>query len=648
LLLVISVSVIVASRAEAQTLPSTVQVAMPDGVSLATDVWRPLLDGTPRPVLLRRTPYGRTVDFNTAQALVAAGFVLVSQDVRGRGNSGGVFEPFFDDKVDGKATIEWAAAQAWSTGDVATYSNSAEGVVQYMAMASAPKGLRCAHLGMPSHDVYESLFPGGAWRTDLGTRWLTGLGAADVVELWKSHEVRDHYWDDATLSTAEMASINHPVFIMGGFFDIFAQSQVRALRELQTHVVPSSRGDVFLILGPWTHGGSTLRRQGDLIFPEDVPYTNWANELLAYLKWCTQHGPRPEFAQVRYYLTVITDQTMIDPADMVTRTVASGEWRDATTWPPPGGRPQRLFVSDTGLRAEPAPAAPLPIAVEADAAVPSLGGGNLTEQAGPLDQAAVDMRRDVLLFVSEPVAEAVEVVGTPSVNVWVSSATTDLDVVVRLEVLTQAGKAIALTDGVLRGRFARGFDAVRPLTPGEPTRFVITLGPTAVRLTPGQALRIAISGSSSPRYEPNPNVATPLAAHPATVSTTLTLYRDATHPSELVLPVTLGRLPGAQAIDEKIELDGGVVMADAGPDRDGARDAGARSQPSDAAIGGLDAGAQEQATQREASGGCACSASVSPTRLDLGSLLLFTIPLLRRRRQPRLVYPRCWWRYAAR
>src|SRR4051794_8064294 len=111
------------SVTHAQALSSTVQLSMPDGVTLATDVWRPVFDSTPRPVLLRRTPYGRAVDFNMAQALVGAGFVLVSQDVRGRGNSQGVFEPFFDDKVDGKATIEWAAKQPWSTGAVATYSN---------------------------------------------------------------------------------------------------------------------------------------------------------------------------------------------------------------------------------------------------------------------------------------------------------------------------------------------------------------------------------------------------------------------------------------------------------------------------------------------------------------------------------------------
>jgi predicted acyl esterase len=219
--------------------------------------------------------------------------VLVSQDVRGRGASAGVFEPFFDDKVDGKATIEWAAKQPWSTGAVATYSNSAEGIVQYMAMANAPEGLRCAHLGMPTHDVYEGLFPGGAWRTELGTRWLTDLGAASVIDLWKSHEARDDYWADATLSTKEMATIDHPVFIMGGFFDIFANSEVRALQELQTHVAADTRDDIFLILGPWSHGGIGLRGQGDLLYPEDAPYLKWVDELLSYVKWCTQAGPAP-------------------------------------------------------------------------------------------------------------------------------------------------------------------------------------------------------------------------------------------------------------------------------------------------------------------------------------------------------------------
>lgn len=649
------------SRSHAQALATTVQVPMPDGVSLATDVWRPVFDTTPRPVLLRRTPYGRAVDFVLAQALVGAGFVLVSQDVRGRGGSQGVFEPFFDDKLDGKATIECSAQQPWSTGAVATYSNSAEGIVQYMAMAKAPKGLRCAHLGMPTHDVYDSLLPGGAWRTELGSKWLGDLGASNVIDLWKSHEVRDAYWDDATLTTAEMANIQHPVFILGGLYDIFAASEVRALAELQVHAAPKARGDIFLVLGPWTHGGVGLRGQGQLYYPEDAAYTGWVDDLLAYVKWCTLNAARPDFAPVRYYLTELSDETTVDPADNVMRFVARGEWRKAPTWPPPGATQQRLFAHESGLGTLSVDAAPLSIPVDPAAPVPSKGGGNLTTAAGPYDQSDVDARADVLVLASAPVTQVTELIGTPTLTLWVSSMSSDLDVIARLEVLTPQGKAIALTDGIRRGRFVRGYDALRPLTPGEPTRFDITLGPIALRLAPGQALRLAISGSSSPRYEPNPNVATPLAQKPTPVATTLTLHRDRAHPSELVLPVARGTLPGAQVVEASdrglppadaggdaaptpVESDAAVPAADAGRDAGEAQDAQTESaedaairsdaETSDEPSAELDAGAAPPGQDRKG-GGCACHTAGPHTRGDLGAVMVFGLAATLRRRPRR-------------
>lgn len=539
----------------------TVRVPMPDGVTLETDIWRPVLDNSPRPVLLRRTPYGRAIDFAVAQNIISAGYNLVSQDVRGRGQSGGVFEPFFDDKIDGKATIDWIATQPWSNDRVGSYSGSAEGIVQYMAMASAPEALRCAHLTVPTHALYEGIFPGGAWRTELGTKWLTDLGASPVIDLWKSHEARDAYWDDATLSIAEMAGIDHPVFIVGGMFDIFAPSQVRALRELQANVAVASRGDVFLVLGPWTHGGYLGRNQGQLLYPEDAPYAAYVTDLLAYMDWCLKGAARPTFAPVRYYLTELTDELVPDPANNAQQLIAArGEWREASTWPPPASRAYPFYVrADDRLRGEPEPTgAPVPISVNPASAVPSLGGGNLSTAAGPFDQKTIDERDDVLVFQTEAASEVVEIVGSPRAELWVSSATSDLDVVVRVEALTPKGHAVALADGILRGRFAGGFDKLRPLVPNEATRFVIEVGPLAVRLPVGHALRIAISGSSAPRYEPNPNVGQPLSMKPAAEATTLTLYRDDAHRSRVILPVHSGALPGMGKPEDEAAADAGT------------------------------------------------------------------------------------------
>jgi predicted acyl esterase len=609
-----------AGSAAAQAASQTFQVPMPDGVTLATDVWLPTAGGGPRPVLLRRTPYGRAVAASDAANVIDAGYVLVSQDVRGRGGSGGSFVPFFSDKVDGKATVDWIAAQSWSNGKVGTYSASAEGIVQYMAMASAPEALLCSHVVVATPDLYEGLFPGGAWRTDLGTNWLDAQGVPGVVDLWKSHEVRDGYWDAATLSAHEMAGVDHPVFVVGGMFDIFSISEVHAFRALQANVAPSARQDVFLVLGPWTHGGITTSTQGQVLYGQDAAYAAYVTDLIAYFGWCLQGSVRPDFPAVRYYLSELSDTLVVDPSDGMQRISASGEWREATTWPPPGARDVQLFLhADDVLRGSPPDASEGSHTLDVDPThlVPSLGGGNLTTAAGPYDQAPIDGRADVYVTAIPPVEELVEVVGSPRAALWVSSATSDLDVIVRAEVLTPAGKAIAMTDGILRGRFAGGLSRSTPLTPDEPTLFELELGPIAVRLPVGYALRFAIAGSSSPRYEANPNQAVPLADAPTPVATRLTLHRDSEHPSRLYVPLIAGHLPG------EVEMTAGDAGADAG----GALDAAvAAAREAGASTSGMEADADGGAAAHPHHG-CSCGALGAGAPTGWGAFALMSVPL---------------------
>jgi hypothetical protein len=176
--------------------------------------------------------------------------------------------------------------------------------------------------------------------------------------------------------------------------------------------------------------------------------------------------------------------------------------------------------------------------------IPSKGGGNLTTPAGPFDQAAVDALPGVLTA-RTPVATApVQVEGNVRAIIWASSTTDDGDVVVRLSQVTPGGRILMLADGVRRGRFVAGTDVARPLVPGTPTRFDVDLGPVAFLLPPGHAIQVSVAGTSAPRYQPNPGTSAPLASDPALTASTLTIYRDAAHPSGLVLPVTAGILPG--------------------------------------------------------------------------------------------------------
>lgn len=544
--LLLSLSVLLASTAAAQ--PTTVRVTMRDGTELATDVWTPSPSDGPRPVLLRRTPYGRALDAGLAAGLLAFGYAVVSQDVRGRGDSDGVFSPFRDDALDGADTIAWAAAQPWSNGRVGTFGGSAEGIVQLVAAGEGPPALECVHATVATDDVYEGIYPGGAWRTELGTAWLTGLSAPDALADFRAHEVADAYWDPARLDAIERARIDASVLLVGGFYDIFAIGTPRAFREIQAASPGGAQDRRYLVLGPWTHGGLSSTTQGQLAYPASATYEAYVTELAEYFEWCLKDGPRPSWPAVRYYVSEIADDG----------TRSGGEWRSATTWPPPSA-PVELRLHDDGALLARAPApdgAPARLDVDPADPVPSIGGGNLTTPAGPFDQRVVDAREDVLLATTPIATEPVELVGDVRARIFASSATTDADVIVRLEQVTPGGRVLALADGIRRARFAEGFDRIRPLTPNEPVWLDVEVGPIAMVLPAGHALRVAVSGTSSPRYEPSPNVAEPIAtATPRT--TTLTVYRDATHPSAITLPVARGTPPGASE-----------PPPDAGADRD--------------------------------------------------------------------------------
>lgn len=504
-------------------------VPMRDGVSLATDVFAPTGEG-PWPTVLRRTPYGRAFDADAVEALLALGYVVVSQDVRGRGDSQGRYRPFFDDGPDGADTVDWITAQPWSDGQVVMYGGSAESIVQFLAAGEGPAGLVAIQPFQGTPDLRRSLYPGGAWREELTTAWLASLEESDAEDRLRELEADGADWDPVRLDAAEWARSPAAGLLVGGFFDIFEGEMAGALADAQAH------GDapVWLVLGPWVHGGSGGSTQGEVEFPGAV-YDAFYTDLFTHWSWRTRGGPAPDWPPVRYAVSTFADRAA----------VATTEWLEADTWPPPAQR-ERLYLGVDGLGAAPG-GDPVVLPVDPDDPVPSVGGGNLTTAAGVYDQAEVDARADVYVAATAPREETVTVAGDLSATIWAASATTDVDVIVRVEVATPGGRAWLIGDGVRRGRFVGGEDAVRPLTPGEPARFEIDLGPAAVTLPPGHTLRISVSGTLWPRYERNPNEALPLVDRAEPVPTTLTLFRDADHPSVVEVPLLAGSLGGGPA-----------------------------------------------------------------------------------------------------
>ena len=103
----------------AAAMPETVSMRARDGVRLDADLYRPD-GGGPFPVLVMRQPYGRQIASTICYAhpswYADQGYIVVIQDVRGRGTSEGAFRLFADDVADGEDTIAWAAGAAGLIG----------------------------------------------------------------------------------------------------------------------------------------------------------------------------------------------------------------------------------------------------------------------------------------------------------------------------------------------------------------------------------------------------------------------------------------------------------------------------------------------------------------------------------------------------
>jgi MYXO-CTERM domain-containing protein len=616
------------------TVEQTVQVQMRDGVSLATEVWRPDGAVVQRPVLLRRTPYGRALDASTIDGLLGQGYTVVSQDVRGRGDSAGVFLPFLYDASDGYDTIQWVAAQPFSNGRVGTWSASAEGIVQLLAAGEGPPALRCAHVGVATGDLYEGIMPGGAWRQDLTTNWLLNLNEPAALSLLRGKEVLDDFWAPGRLDSAKRAKVKAPILMYGGFFDIFSKDTLKTQRLLQQEADPSVRGSQYLVFGPWTHGGTAQALQGEVTFPADAPYNDFVADLVAYFAWCLKDGPAPSFPPVRYYRLKLADDGK----------TATGAWIAAQSWPPASTSTTYFLTAEGLLTTRPPSSLGAAAKLHADPAapIPSHGGGNLSTPAGPFDQADLDARADVAIATTLPATSVVTVEGDVTARIHASSSTTDADVVVRLSQVTPSGRVMLLAEGVRRGRFVAGYDAIRPLTPGAPAIFDVEVGPVSLVLPQGHALRVSVQPSSSPRYEANPGVAEALSSNPALQQHDLTVLRDSLHPSAVTLPIAAGAIPEPAGPDAGLAdaAAPGPDAAYAGTDAQALPGPDAHSQYEDATIAaGSDAGAASADATVSAPGSSGCSCSIAPNASGL--LVLALLPLVRRRRagtSPRL-YP---------
>ena len=509
-------------------------VPMRDGVKLATSVYLPAGEG-PWPVVLSRTPYSRERSGSASNKnFVDNGFVYVIQDQRGRFGSQGVYTPHENGIEDGFDTVEWVAAQSWSTGKVGMTGASALGIASNLAACSAPPHLTAAWVVVaPQSLFYEGRFIGGVFKEADTGNWMRGQGVSEeAVTAYRKRVVLDDRWRRTDTIFCRPA-IEIPIYNVGGWYDLFSSGNINNFQYLQNFGVGSARGNQKLLMGPFGHG----RVQGDLEYPGIDGLSGRAEE---EVRWFD------------YWLKGIDNGIMDEPAVTYYQMAAARKgafsskngFRTARTWPPEGPPRKYLYLA-AGGRLREAPPSDLQASTgyvfdPTEEPVPTVGGPNLTLPIGPKDQREIGERQDYLRFQSEPLTADLEIAGKIDLELWASSTTADTDFSVKLVDVYPDGYEALVIDTALRARYRYGRreEDVRMLTPSEPTRMNVDLWHTAITFEKGHRIAVHIASSNYPRFEINPNTGeAPGADSLAPRSTRNTIYHDARHPTAILLPV---------------------------------------------------------------------------------------------------------------
>ncbi|MGV1868111.1 MULTISPECIES: CocE/NonD family hydrolase [unclassified Rhizobium] len=543
------------------------RMPMADGLYLAADVYRPV--GPERyPVLVMRLPYGRKVASTVVLAhpawYAAQGYIVLVQDVRGRGDSEGVFRVLEDDVADGAQTLSLAADLDGCNGMVASYGFSYHGMNQFLALAGAKKtGGKLPDamaIAMAAFDVRNHwAFEGDGFRLQSNQMWACQMAvenarrAGDLAAAHMLHAAKPslhsgvlsgkpealqqasrytHYQDWLTddpsywgsrspKSLLEGKTLDVPVLHVGGWNDIMLEGTFASFDEF------SAGGSLQrLCVGPWSHipwgrRVGALDAGAEAADGIDRQIVGFFDEVL---KGRENTEPKIKLYDV-FNKAWAGFERLPDAQTLVLHLASDGRAAptstDGSLVEAPGHSVIDHLVHDPW---RPAPSVGLHLGTPADFA----------------DRSEVDDRADVLVYTSKPFALPLLLSGVAEVDLFVTADRPSFDLDCTLSTVAPDGAVICLTS--THKTITANKDGLAVMLRFRPTHLTI---PT------GYCLRLSIQSASFPAFPVNPG--TGERPQDASVTdrlvTTLMLRSGDGYPSVLRLPMlsqaTASSLPAA-------------------------------------------------------------------------------------------------------
>jgi uncharacterized protein len=561
-----------------------VKIPMPDKVELNATLYLPKAkDGAPSktPVIFTLTPYISDTYHARAAYFASHGYAFALVDVRGRGNSGGEFEPFAQEPRDGHDVVEWFAQQPFCDSKVAMWGGSYAGFDQWATAKEFPPHLAtivpaaAAHppLDYPSLDnvgeTYDvqwfTLTSGRAaqnnlfadqkfWRTKFLDAYkkhiafktldsFVGNPSVNFQRILK-HPTADSYYDAMVPTTEQFKRITLPILTITGQYDGDELGALTFYRDHIANASPEARAKHFLIIGPWDHAGTrtpTDEVGGVKFGPGAIVDLNDLHR--QWYDWTMKNGAKPEFLknQVAYYL--------LAPGN----SGANGEWKYADNFAglvanPKGfyldsknGNANGVFRSGTLAEKKPANGADQYVYDPLDTSRgENVEGVEPNEKTAGIDQRfPLSIGKDGLVYHTDPLPAETPLIGCPKLSLWISIDTPDTDFEADLYEIQPEGMSIALWSDVRRLRYRESLREAKLVKPGEIVKCDFDPGLfVARRLMKGSRLRLVISSPNSIFWQKNYNSGGIVADEAASDARTchVKVYHDATHASLIELP----------------------------------------------------------------------------------------------------------------
>lgn len=559
-----------------------VPAKMRDGTILYADIYYPEGQGA-FPAILMRLPYDKTHGQDYVYAhptwFARQGYLVVVQDTRGRWQSGGEFYPFKYEMTDGYDTVEWVAGLPACNGKVGMYGFSYVGATQLLAAVMRPPHLTCICPAMTGSQYYEGwAYNGGAFALAFNLSWAVELAIGEAHhrrlpdlerELWSAfmnmqdwygylplsdipllkrdhiapyffdwldHPAYDDYWKQWSIDL-RYDQITVPGLFIAGWYDVFRDGTLKNFTEIRkSRADEDAKRNYRLLVGPWYHV-PWARLTGQIDFGEEA--RNFVSEI--HLRWFD------------YWLKGV-DNSIMDESPVRIFVMGDNVWRNEDEWPPKQIRYMDYYLHSQNRANSLEGDGSLDLMAPSDEPpdifvynprfpVPSAGGHSCCfpniAPMGPFDQRQLELQNQVLVYTTKPLQEDVCVAGPVTASLWATSSAVDTDFSVKLVDVYPDGRAINLTEGIVRARFRDSLEKASFLTPGQVYQFTLQVGNICNVFKAGHRIRAEVSSSNFPHWDRNTNSGnTPgRDSYSDMVVATQVVFHDAQRPSHVTLPI---------------------------------------------------------------------------------------------------------------